>query len=81
MFRHPDKVAHAIVGAAIAGLLPLMGVNPLAALCAALTAGIAKEFLDHLGTGTPDVLDTVATASGAFTAAAVYFSWSNVLHG
>lgn len=60
----PDKQAHVFAGAAIAATIALY-LNPVLGLAAGILAGLAKELLDRMGYGTPDVKDFIATALGA----------------
>ena len=41
-------------------------------LCVAVVAGLAKEWYDSLGHGTPDVWDAVATSTGSVLGAILY---------
>lgn len=59
-----DKQAHFFAGAAIAATIALY-LNPVLGLAAGVLAGLAKELLDRMGYGTPDVKDFIATALGA----------------
>lgn len=58
-----DKQAHFYAGLAICLAVSLF-VSPVIGLAAALVAGALKEIVDHMGFGTPDVWDFVATAVG-----------------
>ena len=67
----PDKVAHFWSGLALmlsASLFFGWGIG----LCIAVAAGLAKEWFDSLGYGTPDVWDIVATLTGAVLGAILY---------
>jgi hypothetical protein len=59
-----DKQAHFFAGAAIAATIALY-LNPALGLAAGILAGLAKEVVDRMGYGTPDLKDFVATAAGA----------------
>lgn len=59
-----DKQAHFFAGAAIAATIALY-LDPVIGLAAGILAGLAKELLDRMGYGTPDVKDFIATALGA----------------
>lgn len=58
----PDKIAHAIAGAAIAAALLPLGVIP--AVLAVAVAGAGKVMWDAQGHGTPDSVDALATVAG-----------------
>jgi K+-transporting ATPase A subunit len=67
----PDKVAHAWAGLAIMLTVSLFfgwGVG----LCIAVVAGLAKEWYDSLGNGTPDIWDIVATLTGCLVGTILY---------
>lgn len=59
-----DKQANFFAGAAIAATIALY-LDPTLGLAAGILAGLAKELLDRMGYGTPDVKDFIATALGA----------------
>jgi hypothetical protein len=66
-----DKQTHAWAGLAImlsASLFFGWGVG----LCIAVVAGLAKEWYDSLGNGTPDIWDIVATLTGGAIGALLY---------
>ena len=60
----PDKIAHFLAGAAIAGLAVAYGASPALAIAASVFAAVAKEIHDATGRGTPEVLDALATILG-----------------
>jgi len=66
-----DKQAHFWSGLALmlsASLFFGWGIG----LCITVVAGLAKEWFDSLGYGTPDVWDIVATLSGSILGAILY---------
>lgn len=62
-----DKQLHFLAGAAIAASVALY-LDPVAGLAAGIFAGAAKEAVDRMGFGAPDVKDFIATALGACVA-------------
>ena len=58
-----DKKAHFWSGMALCLSISLF-FGATIGLFAAIAAGVAKELLDRLGFGTPDIWDAVATACG-----------------
>jgi hypothetical protein len=66
-----DKQAHFWSGLAImlsASLFFGWGIG----LCIAVAAGLAKEWYDSLGHGTPDIWDIVATLTGSLVGTILY---------
>lgn len=59
-----DKLAHACLGALIAGGA-LVVAGPLWAFTAVLLAAVSKELYDTRTHGRPDVWDAVATLAGS----------------
>lgn len=63
-----DKKKHFVAGFIIAAVVSLF-FGYIAGAAAAIVAGIGKEVYDKVtGKGTPEVLDFLATATGAATA-------------
>ena len=60
----PDKIAHFLAGAAIAGLAVAYGASPAVGFQVAILAAVLKEAYDLTGRGTPEVLDALATIIG-----------------
>lgn len=60
-----DKLLHFGAGLLVSAIAYATTGSLELALFAALFIGIAKELVDSLGYGTPDVWDAVATCAGA----------------
>lgn len=58
----PDKITHALAGAAIAAALLPLGITP--AMLAVVIAAVGKELWDAQGHGTPDHIDALVTCIG-----------------
>lgn len=58
----PDKITHALAGAAIAAALLPLGITP--AMLAVVIAAVGKELWDAQGNGTPDRIDALVTVIG-----------------
>ncbi len=65
-----DKALHFVAGAAIAAPFAWVGY-PVHGVILAGGAGLAKEYLDTRGTGTPELADFIATLIGAVASAAL----------
>lgn len=59
-----DKRQHLLIGIAMV-LVGSIFILPLYAMIIATIVGIAKEYRDSLGHGTPEFCDLTATATGA----------------
>lgn len=65
-----DKFLHAAAGALIAAPVTWVGY-PVHGVILAGVAGLAKEYLDRRGAGTPELADFIATLIGAVASAAM----------
>ena len=75
-----DKKKHFVAGFIIAAVVSLF-FGYIAGAAAAIVAGIGKEVYDKVtGKGTPEVLDFLATATGASTAILISFISSFFLY-